>query len=149
MGGLEDADGLEGGDVGRLTQELAQSTARIGADERPEKLGGSGQRDAALGLIAHDGEVMADRGRGSRLVQQPTLAKPRFANEEQGGWTVIDGHGPAEGANPVELRGPTNERSAHRFRTIRRGGPRRSPSPTPGSLRRPSRRGWEARPRPT
>ena len=69
MGSLEDADRLEGGDLGRLAQELAQSPARIGSHERPEQLGGGGQRDVPLGLVAHDGEPVADGDRRSRLVE--------------------------------------------------------------------------------
>jgi hypothetical protein len=105
--------------MGRLAQEFAQSAAGIGADERPEEFGGSGQRNGALRLIAHDGEVVTDGDRGSRFVQQPALAQSGLADEQECGWTAVDGDRPTQGANSVEFPCPTDERHGHGFRTIR------------------------------
>ncbi len=86
MDGLEDADGLEGGDVGRLAQELAQSTARVGAYERPEKLSGGRQGDATLRLWRI---AIADRASSSsRLLPSPGSPTKRSADGRRSTVTV-------------------------------------------------------------
>jgi hypothetical protein len=113
MGGLKDPDRVDGDDVGRIAQERAEPTTRIGPHQRLEKFGRSGKWNVALGLIADDEETMSDRRCRSGLGQQPALAHPRVADEQEGGWAAIDGYRPTQGPNPVEFRGPTNERHGH------------------------------------
>ena len=134
MGGLEDPDRVEGRDVDRFVQELAQTAARFVAHKGPEKLASRRKWDIPLWLIAHDVESVPDGNRGSGLVQQPGLAQPRFSDKEEGRWTSIDGDRPAEGANPVELRCATDKRLAHCFSTIR---PSRIPQPKSHPLMHP------------
>src|SRR5262245_48598666 len=109
VGGLEDADVLEAGQLARMAHELAETSAWIRANESAQELRAGGQRHVPLRLVADHIEMMSDHARGSGLGQQPALAEPRLGDEQERRRTSVDGDRPAEGPDPVELVSPADE----------------------------------------